>query len=258
MRAATLLLLPLGALAAEDRTCTLKLAWWDPPATIPGPTLALGSDGEHRGFSPEVMNFGTEARNVGDTASFLVKQVTKDPKTGKETIEWLPFANVALPRGDDTLGVVLITDAAGRNGSGRAFSLGPASFPLGSIRLVNLAEHELMLGIEGKAVRVPAGSVATHPRTFAKPEVAEISVVAAVNGQPAPVFSTKSEFSNRYRLALFIVEIPGSQPPRFEVRTIMDYPQPEPPPPAGKPAANGNGQANGKPGASGNGQKSAR
>ena len=227
MRTLPLLILPLGLLAAEDRVCTLKLAWWDPPSTIPGPTLSLASDGEHRGFSPEVMNFGIEARNVGDTASFLVRQVTKDPKTGKETVAWLPFANVALPQGDDTLGVVLITDAAGRSGGGRAFSLGPASFPLGSVRLVNLAEHELVLGIEGKGVRVPAGSVATHPRIFAKPTVAEIGVVAVVNGQAEPVFSTKSEFSDRYRLALFIVEIPGSQPPRFDVRTILDYPQPE-------------------------------
>lgn len=248
-----LLLLPLAATAADERVCTLKLAWWDAPATIPGPTLTLGSDGEHRGFSPEVMNFGIEARNVGDIANFLVKRTTRDPKTGKETVEWTPFATVPLPRGDDTLGVVLITDAAGQHGGGRAFSLGPTSFPLGSIRLVNLAEHELMLGIEGKVVRVPAGSTATHPRTFAKPEVAEIGVAALVNGQPEPVFSTKSEFSDRYRLALFVVEIPGSQPPRFEVRTILDYPQPQP-----TPKVNGAPPANGTNGAKPQGAKTGR
>lgn len=235
-----LLLLPIAALAEGERVCTLKLAWWDAPAATPPPVLALGSESEHRGFSPEVMNFGTEARNLGEVANLLVRETTKDPRTGKDVHTWSPFASVPLPSGDDTLGVVLISDPAGKRGSGRAFSLGTGRFPLGSIRLVNLTGRELLLGLDGRGVTVGPGAAATHPKVFGKPEVAEITVVAALPEGQQPVFSTKSQFSSLYRLAIFIVEIPGSNPPRFETRTVMDYPQPEPKPAtpgAAKPGA---------------------
>lgn len=246
-----LLLLPLAALAADERACTLKLAWWDAPAANPPPVLSLGSESEHRGFSPQVLNFGTEARNLGDVANLLVRETTKDPRTGKDVVTWAPFASVPLPGDDDILGVILISDPAGKRGSGRAFSLGPGRFPLGSIRLVNLTGRELLLGLDGRSVRVAAGSVATHPKIFAKPEIAEVSVTAGVNGEAQPVFTTKSQFSGLYRLAIFVVEIPGSNPPRFETRTVIDFPQPETKPiaPNGqKPPGNGKPTATTPPG----------
>jgi hypothetical protein len=227
---AALLLAPLGLVAQQERTCLLRVAWWDPPATTPGPTLAVGDGNEPRTFSPQVMNFATEVRHVGgDVASLRVKEVTKDEK-GKEVVRWNPFGNVALPRGEDTFGVVLTSDAAGKRGGGRAFPLSNTSFPLGSIRLVNLSNREMTLGISGRGARVPAGGTVTHPRVFAKPEIAEVTVLAAVGGEPQPVFSTKSQFSDLYRLVVFVIEVPGSEPARFEVRTIVDYPQPEPRP----------------------------
>lgn len=235
-----LLLLPLAALAEGERACTLRLAWWDAPAAVPPPVLGLGSESERRGFSPEVMNFGIEARNLGEVANLLVRETTRDPRTGKEVHTWSPFASVPLPPGDDTLGVVLISDAAGKRGTGRAFSLGTGRFPLGSVRLVNLTGRELLLGLDGRGVSVGPGAAATHPKVFGKPEVAEVTVVANLPEGPQPVFSTKSQFSSLYRLALFIVEIPGSNPPRFETRTVLDYPQPEPPkPPTAGPAKPG-------------------
>lgn len=230
-----LLLAPLGLAAQQDRSCTLRFAWWDAPATTPGPTLALGSEEDPRAFNPQVMNFVTEARHVGgDVARLMVKEVTKDER-GKEVVRWNPFGTVALPQGDDTFGVLLITDAAGKRGAGRAFPLSNTAFPLGSIRLVNLSNREMLLGISGRGARVPAGGTVTHPRSFAKPEIAEVTVLAAVNGEQQPVFSTKSQFSDLYRLVIFVIEVPGSDPARFEVRTIVDYPQPE----AKAPAAPG-------------------
>ena len=238
MRHLALYLLPLAGLAAEERSCTLKFAWWDAPRTTPQPVLALACETEPKPFSPQVMNFTTEARNIGDAAHLLVRQMTKDPKTGKETVEWVPFGDVALPPGDNTLGVVLITDDSGKRGAGRAFPLGSGNFPLGSIRLVNLTNQDVLLGLGGRALRIPAGAAATHPKVFGKPEIAEISVMAALSDKTVPVFSTKSEFSSLYRLVLFVAEIPNTEPPRFEVRTVVDFPQPEPKP-AGKPSEPG-------------------
>lgn len=241
--AALLLTLPLGLGAQQERTCLLKVAWWDPPATTPGPTLALGSEADPRVFSPQVMNFVTEIRHVGgDVATLLVKEVTKDER-GKDVVRWNPFGNVSLPGGEDTFGVVLISDAAGKRGAGRAFPLSNTAFPLGSVRLVNLSNREMLLGISGRGARVPAGGTVTHPRAFSKPEIAEVTVLASVNGEQQPVFSTKSQFSNLYRLVVFVIEVPGSEPSRFEVRTIVDHPQPEPEKPAEKtPAKPGAGR----------------
>lgn len=224
-----LLLVLAGDLGAQqERTCTLHVTWWDAPATTPGPTLALGSEDNPRAFSPQVMNFVSEIRHVGgDVANLLVKEVTKDEK-GKEVVRWNPFGNVSLPRGEDTFGVVLISDAAGKRGAGRAFPLSNNNFPMGSIRLVNLSNREMILGISGRGARVPAGGTVTHPRAFSKPEIAEVTVLAAVSGEQQPVFSTKSQFSELYRLVVFVIEVPGSEPARFEVRTIVDYPQPKP------------------------------
>jgi hypothetical protein len=224
-----LFLFPLIAFAEEaERTCTLKLAWWDAPTTIPGPTLTLASDGsEPKPFSPQVMNFTTTARNRGDVANLLVKEITKDPTTGKDVIAWNPFASVNLPKGDDTLGLILLTDAAGKKGAGRAFSLGSSNFPMGSIRLINLTNRQLLLGMDNRTVSVAPGNVVTHPKIFQKPEVSEITVVASVQSEAHPVFTTKSEFSGLFRLVLFVTEIPNSDPVRFEVRTIVDFPQPE-------------------------------
>jgi len=236
---AALLLLGAAAPAQQERTCLLRVTWWDPPATVPGPTLALGAEGEPRPFSPQVMNLLTEVRHVGgDVANLLVKEVTKDER-GREVVSWAPFGNVALPRGEDTLGVVLVSDASGKRGGGRAFPLSNTGFPLGSIRLINLINREMLLGVAGRGARVPAGGTVTHPRAFGKPEIAEVTVLATVDGERRPVFSTKSQFSDQYRLAVFVIEVPGSDPARFEVRTIVDFPQPEPPakPAAGKPAA---------------------
>lgn len=242
--AALLTLLPLGLPAQQERSCVLRVAWWDAPPSTPGPTLALGSEAAPRAFNPQVMNFVTEVRHVGgDVASLMVKEVTKDEK-GREVVRWNPFGDVALPRGDDTFGVLLISDAAGKRGAGRAFPLSNTAFPLGSVRLVNLSNREMLLGISGRGARVPAGGTVTHPRAFSKPEIAEVTVLASVNGEQQPVFSTKSQFSDLYRLVVFVIEVPGSAPTRFEVRTIVDYPQPEAKPgPAdpkgaqGKPAA---------------------
>jgi len=227
---ATLLLAPLGLVAQQERTCLLRVAWWDPPATTPGPTLALGDGNEPRTFSPQVMNFATEVRHIGgDVASLRMREVTKDDK-GRDVVRWNPFGDVALPRGEDTFGVVLLADAAGKRGAGRAFPLSNTAFPMGGVRLVNLSNREMLLGISGRAARVPAGGTVTHPRTFAKPEIAEVTVLAAVGGEQQPVFSTKSQFSDLYRLVVFVIEVPGSEPARFEVRTIVDYPQPDPKP----------------------------
>lgn len=173
------------------------------------------------------MNFGTIAHCVGDTAEFLVKRVERDPKTGKETINWEPFANAQLPRGDDTLGVVMVADGAVRQGQCRAFPLGETSFPLGTVRLVNLTNREMQLSLDGQGVRIPAGGNGTHPRAFKKPEIAEIGVKVAIDGEARPVFSTKGEFAGTFRLALFIIETPGTNPPQFDVRTVVDFPQPE-------------------------------
>jgi len=245
MRNLALLLLPL-ALLGEDapRSCKLKLAWWNAPEAATPPVLALGPDVRNPSeFAPQVMNFTTEARCLGDVAEFLIKRVSKDPKTGKEIVSWEPFASVPLPPGEDTLGVIMIADANVRQGQGRAFHLGADRFPLGSIRLINLTGRELMLGLDGKAVGVAPGNVTTHPRVFKKAEVAEVSVAASINGEPRPVFTTKSEFSGAFRLVLFVAEIPGSNPPKFEVRTIVDFPQPEAKPakadPTGKPSPAG-------------------
>lgn len=238
---AALLSLSAPALAQEERTCLLRVTWWDAPATTPGPTLALGSEKNPRVFSPQVMNFLTEVRHVGgDVANLLVREVTKDER-GKEVVRWNPFGSVALPRGEDTLGVVLVSDASGKRGGGRAFPLSNTAFPLGSVRLINLSNREMVFGVSGRGAKVPAGGTVTHPRSFTKPEVAEVTVLASVAGEQRPVFSTKSQFSNLYRLALFVIEVPGSDPARFEVRTIVDFPQPEPPAKAGpgKPPANG-------------------
>jgi hypothetical protein len=233
--AALLALLPLALGAQAERTCTLRFAWWDAPATTPGPTLALGSEKDPRAFNPQVMNLVAEVRHVGgDMANLLVKEVSKDER-GREIVRWNPFGTVALPQGEDTFGVLLITDAAGKRGAGRAFPLSNTAFPLGSIRLVNLSNREMLLGISGRGARVPAGGTVTHPRAFAKPEIAEVTVLAAVNGGQQPVFSTKSQFSDLYRLVIFVIEAPGSDPARFEVRTIVDYPQP----PSKAPAAPG-------------------
>lgn len=235
--AALLLSLPLVLGAQQERSCLLKVAWWDPPATTPGPTLAVGSEADPRVFSPQVMNFVTEVRHVGgDVANLLVKEVTKDER-GKDVVRWNPFGNVSLPSGEDTFGVVLISDAAGKRGAGRAFPLSNTAFPMGSVRLVNLSNREMLLGISGRGARVPAGGTVTHPRAFSKPEIAEVTVLASVNGEQQPVFSTKSQFSNLYRLVVFVIEVPGSDPSRFEVRTIVDYPQPEPEKPAEKSPA---------------------
>lgn len=232
---ALLSLAPLALSAQQERSCNLRFAWWDAPSTTPGPTLALGTEADPRSFNPQVMNFVTEARHVGgDVANLLVKEVTKDEK-GKEVVRWNPFGTVPLPRGEDTFGVLLISDAAGKRGAGRAFPLSNTAFPMGSVRLVNLSNREMLLGISGRGARVPAGGTVTHPKAFAKPEIAEVTVLAAVGGEQQPVFSTKSQFSNLYRLVVFVIEVPGSEPARFEVRTIVDYPQPEPPPAA--PAA---------------------
>lgn len=242
MRALPILLLPL-ALLAEDapRSCTLRLAWWSAPAANTPPVLAIGPDVRNPSeLAPQVMNFTTEARCLGDVAELLIKRVSKDAKTGKDVVSWDPFASVPLPKGEDTLGVIMIADANVRQGQGRAFHLGTERFPMGSIRLINLTGRELMLGLDGQGVRVAPGNVATHPRLFRKPEVAEVSVAASVNGEPRPVFTTKSEFSGAFRLVLFVAEIPESNPPKFEVRTIVDFPQPDPKPakvdPAGKAA----------------------
>lgn len=241
-----LLSLPLAALAADERSCRLHIAWWNPPSNNAQPVLTLGPAGaKPREFSPQVMNFGTVAHCVGDTAEFLLKRTERDPKTGKETVTWEPFASAPLPQGDDTLGVVMIADAAARHGQCRAFPLGETSFPLGTVRLVNLTNREMQLSLDGKGVRIPAGGSGTHPRTFKKPEVAEVGVRVAVDGEARPVFSTKGEFAGTFRLALFIVETPGTNPPQFEVRTVMDYPQPETAPKAIAPA--GTKPPNGEP-----------
>lgn len=231
-------LFPLIAFTQEaERTCTLKLAWWDAPATIPGPTLALASDGaEPKPFSPQVMNFTTTARNRGDVANLVVKEISKDPKAGKDTITWNPFASVNLPKGDDTLGVILLTDTAGKKGAGRAFSIDPTKFPMGSVRLVNLTNHQLLLGMDGRTVLATAGNTVTHPRIFQKVEISEITVVANIQGEAKPVFTTKSEFSGLFRLIVFVNEVADSNPVSFEVRTIIDFPQPETKTPTTKPS----------------------
>ena len=231
-------LFPLIAFAQEaERTCMLKLAWWDAPTTIPGPTLALASDGaEPKPFSPQVMNFTTTARNRGDVANFLVKEVVKDPKAGKDAITWNPFASVSLPKDDDTLGVILLTDTAGKKGGGRAFSLGANNFPMGSVRLVNLTTRQLLLGMDNRTIAVSPGNTGTHPKVFQKAEISEITVVANIQGEAKPVFTTKSEFSGLFRLILFVAEVQNSDPVSFEVRTIVDFPQPETKTPTTKPS----------------------
>lgn len=239
MRHFILLILPLAVFAEDtaQRSCRLRIAWWDPPANNAQPVLTLGpASAKPREFIPQVMNFGTEALCTGDTAEFLIKRTERDPKSGKETIIWEPFASTRLPRGDDTLGVIMVADGAIKKGQCRAFPLGEAGFPLGSVRLVNLTNREMMLSLDAKGIGVPAGGTTTHPRTFSKPEVAEIGVKVAVDGEVRPVFSTKGEFAGTFRLALFILETPGTNPPQFETRTVLDFPQPDSTPKGTNPA----------------------
>jgi len=98
---------------------------------------------------------------------------------------------------------------------------------MGSVRLVNLTNRQLLLGMDNRTIAVSPGNTGTHPKVFHKAEISEITVVANIEGETRPVFTTKSEFSNLFRLILFVVEVQNSDPVRFEVRTIIDFPQPE-------------------------------
>lgn len=212
----------------EEHLCKLRLMWW----LAPKEGVELGIQQETDQGQREVTPIGISQMQINGSidyhGEFGVQVMRKGTtgevdKKGKAIVTWLPYATLPLKPDDTDICVILFDNGKG-GANFRIFDFKPASFPYGSLKVVNLSGAKVACSLDGKLIVAESGKTVLSPNSFATRAAPQITMaVQEAGGEDRILFMSRMIMSDNSRSLFFVIERPGDNiENRYEVTSIVD------------------------------------
>ena len=236
----------------EQHLCKLRLMWW----LVPQGGLELGIQQESEQGQSEVVPIGVSQMQINGSidyhGQFAVQVMRKGAtgeidKKGKPIVSWLPYAILPLKPDDTDICVILFDNGKG-GANFRIFDFKPATFPYGSLKIVNLCGAKVACSLDGKVILAEPGKAVLSANTFATRAAPQITMaVQEAGGEDRILFMSRMIMSDSTRSLFFVIERPSDDiETRYEVTSVVDF-NPNPSgilrPASAAPASNENAPA---------------
>ena len=236
----------------EQHLCKLRLMWW----LAPKDGLELGIQQESEQGQSEVVPIGISQMQINGSidyhGQFAVQVMRKGAtgeidKKGKPIVSWLPYAILPLKPDDTDICVILFDNGKG-GANFRIFDFKPATFPYGSLKIVNLCGAKVACSLDGKVILAEPGKAVLSANTFATRAAPQITMaVQEAGGEDRILFMSRMIMSDSTRSLFFVIERPSDDiETRYEVTSVVDF-NPNPSgilrPASAAPASNENAPA---------------
>jgi len=212
----------------EEHLCKLRLMWW----LAPKEGVELGIQQETDQGQREVTPIGISQMQINGSidyhGEFAVQVMRKGTtgevdKKGKAIVTWLPYATLPLKPDDTDICVILFDNGKG-GANFRIFDFKPATFPYGSLKVVNLSGAKVACSLDGKLIVAESGKTVLSQNSFATRAAPQITMaVQEAGGEDRILFMSRMIMSDNSRSLFFVIERPGDNiESRYEVTSIVD------------------------------------
>ena len=213
---------------AEQHLCKLRLMWW----LAPKDGLELGIQQEYDQGQTDVVPIGISQMQINGSidyhGQFAVPVMRKGAtgevdKKGKSIVSWLPYAVLPLKPDDTDICVILFDNGKG-GANFRIFDFKPATFPYGSLKIVNLSGAKVACSLDGKVIQADPGKAVLSHNSFATRTAPQITMaVQETGGEDRILFMSRMIMSDNSRSLFFVIERPSDNiEGRYEVTSIVD------------------------------------
>jgi len=208
----------------EEKSYTLRFAWWEMPSTLPDLYIQEGS--KYIAIAPYSMEMSPEIElNVKDSLKLLKKiPSTEKDNNGRPKDSYEIYSDINLSQTDShNIGIILIPDKKRNVVGSRVFDFSPRGFPFGSLITVNFTRSNISCIVEDAKFNIPSGGFSRLPKNFTERSVAFIGIKAInKDGIENQIVSTKAVFTPYVRSIYFIVENPPNSVNAYDVRCMVD------------------------------------
>jgi len=213
----------------EQHLCKLRLMWW----LAPQDGLELGIQQESDQGQNEVVPIGISQMQINGAINYhgqVAVQVMRKgatgeiDKKGKPIVSWLPYTTLPLKPDDTDICVILFDNGKG-GANFRIFDFKPATFPYGSLKIVNLCGAKVACSLDGKVVLAEPGKAVLSLNTFATRAAPQITMaVQEAGGEDRILFMSRMIMSDSTRSLFFVIERPSeTSEARYEVTSVVDF-----------------------------------
>ena len=212
----------------EQHLCKLRLMWW----LAPKDGLELGIQQENDQGQNEVVPIGISQMQINGSidyhGQYAVQVMRKGAtgevdKKGKPIVSWLPYATLPLKPDDTDICAILFDNGKG-GANFRIFDFKPATFPYGSLKIVNLCGAKVACSLDGKVILADPGKAVLSQNSFATRAAPQITMaVQEAGGEDRILFMSRMIMSDNARSLFFVIERPSDNiETRYEVTSIVD------------------------------------
>lgn len=213
----------------EQHLCKLRLMWW----LAPKDGLELGIQQESDQGQNEVVPIGISQMQINGSidyhGQYAVQVMRKGAtgevdKKGKPIVSWLPYLTLPLKPDDTDICVILFDNGKG-GANFRIFDFKPATFPYGSLKVVNLCGAKVACSLDGKVMLADPGKAVLSLNSFATRSAPQISMaVQEAGGEDRILFMSRMIMSDNARSLFFVIERPSDNiETRYEVTSVVDF-----------------------------------
>ncbi len=213
----------------EQHLCKLRLMWW----LSPQDGLELGIQQESDQGQNDVVPIGISQMQINGSidyhGQYAVQVMRKGTtgeidKKGKPIVSWLPYATLPLKPDDTDICVILFDNGKG-GANFRIFDFKPATFPYGSLKIVNLCGAKVACSLDGKVILAEPGKAVLSPNSFATRAAPQITMaVQEAGGEDRILFMSRMIMSDSTRSLFFVIERPSDNiETRYEVTSVVDF-----------------------------------
>lgn len=213
----------------EQHLCKLRLMWW----LAPRGELELGIQQESEQGQSEVVPIGISQMQINGSidyhGQFAVQVMRKGTtgeidKKGKPIVSWLPYATLPLKPDDTDICVILFDNGKG-GANFRIFDFKPATFPYGSLKIINLCGAKVACSLDGKVILAEPGKAVLSSNTFATRAAPQVTMaVQEAGGEDRILFMSRMIMSDSTRSLFFVIERPSDDiETRYEVTSVVDF-----------------------------------
>jgi hypothetical protein len=212
----------------EEHLCKLRLMWW----LAPKDNLELGILQENEQGQRDVAPIGISQMQINGSidyhGEFAVQIMRKGStgevdKKGKMVVTWLPYATLPLKPDDTDICAILFDNGKG-GANFRIFDFKPATFPYGSLKVVNLCTAKVACSLDGKVILAEPGKAVLSHNSFATRAAPQITMaVQEAGGEDRILFMSRMIMSDNSRSLFFVIERPSDNiETRYEVTSVVD------------------------------------
>ncbi len=213
----------------EQHLCKLRLMWW----LAPQGGLELGIQQESDQGQNEVVPIGISQMQINGSIDYhgqVAVQVMRKgatgeiDKKGKPIVTWLPYVTLPLKPDDTDICVILFDNGKG-GANFRIFDFKPATFPYGSLKIVNLCAAKVACSLDGKVILAEPGKAVLSPNSFATRAAPQITMaIQEAGGEDRILFMSRMIMSDSTRSLFFVIERPSdNNETRYEVTSVVDF-----------------------------------